>query len=413
MDIINSLLVPVSWPTSGAWEAIISWFMGVGNIAIAIILLTICLKIVLLPLDFWQKMVTRKMTAQQALIQPELEEIKIKYANNQQLLQQKQAELYKKNNVSPTNSCLAMLVYMVVTMIVFFTLFSSLGNISKTQINYEYYQLEQEYRTVYNATGDETQAIASVTEKYDEIRVGFLSIKNIWRPDNWSSVFPKSDEFVSNTKTGFNIYEYETAGISYVYLTTNAELHTDAAEKQYVEPYVDLAGNIYVVKAESDATTAEIGGTTYNIVYGIENENYETNSDAAAGLALEQFKADFTKVTAGINEKYEGQWNGFLVLIVLSGVITFLSSWLATLGVKTRDNKGNEVKGAKPKPTMGIILAVVMIMFTFSYTSLFALYIITNSIMSTILTFVVNIIINKLELKKSKKDVKIADYVRR
>ena len=413
MDIINSLLVPVSWPTSGAWEAIISWFMGVGNIAIAIILLTICLKIVLLPLDFWQKMVTRKMTAQQALIQPELEEIKKKYANNQQLLQQKQAELYKKNNVSPTNSCLAMLVYMVVTMIVFFTLFSSLGNISKTQINYEYYQLEQEYRTVYNATGDETQAIASVTEKYDEIRVGFLSIKNIWRPDNWSSVFPKSDEFVSNTKTGFNIYEYETAGISYVYLTTNAELHTDAAEKQYVEPYVDLAGNIYVVKAESDATTAEIGGTTYNIVYGIANENYETNSDAAAGLALEQFKADFTKVTAGINEKYEGQWNGFLVLIVLSGVITFLSSWLATLGVKTRDNKGNEVKGAKPKPTMGIILAVVMIMFTFSYTSLFALYIITNSIMSTILTFVVNIIINKLELKKSKKDVKIADYVRR
>ena len=413
MDIISLLLTPVSWPTSGIWEKIISWFLGVGNIAVAIILLTICLKVILLPLDFWQKQVSRKMTAQQALMQPELEEIKRKYANNPQMVQQKQAELYKKHNVSPTNSCLGLLVYLIVTMIVFFTLFSSLGNISRTQINYEYYQLEQEYRAVFDETGDETQAKNSVTEKYEDIRVGFLSIKNIWRPDNWSSVFPKAEEFISSTGTNFKIYEYKTGNIKYVYLSTNSEIHTDGSNNEYVEPYVDLDGYIYVVKADSAEEAVAIGEKTYNVIYGEASETYKTNEEATAGLAYEKFKTDFAKITAGINEKYDGQWNGFLILILLAGAITFLSSWFGTLGVKTKDAKGNIIKPPKPKPTMGIILAVVMILFTFSYTSLFAIYIITNSIVSTLATFLINLLLNKLDDKKSKNSVQVADYVRK
>ena len=57
MDIINNLLAPQMWP-SGFWESIIKWFAGVGSIAVAIILLTICIKLVLFPLDFWQKRVS-------------------------------------------------------------------------------------------------------------------------------------------------------------------------------------------------------------------------------------------------------------------------------------------------------------------------------------------------------------------
>src|SRR5574344_1990225 len=113
MDFINLLLIPVSWPTSGFWEAVIKWFSGVGNFGVAIILLTLCLKIVLLPFDFWQKLASRKMTAQQSLMQPELEEIKQKYAGNQQMYQQKQMEIYKKYNANPGRGCLGMLVSMI------------------------------------------------------------------------------------------------------------------------------------------------------------------------------------------------------------------------------------------------------------------------------------------------------------
>ena len=209
MDFINKLLVPLSWPAKGLWENIIKWFAGVGNFGVAIILLTLCLKLLLLPLDFWNKSVSRKMTANNALMQPELQKIKEKYANNPQMMQQKQAEVYRKYNGQKgmQASCLAMLVYMITTMVVFFTLFAGLGNISRTRINYEYYQLQEEYKVAFAETGNEEQSQAKVVEKYEEIREGFLSIKNIWRPDNWSSVFPNSSEFIKSTSTSFKVYE--------------------------------------------------------------------------------------------------------------------------------------------------------------------------------------------------------------
>ena len=515
MDFITNILAPLQWPT-GFWESIIKWFAGVGSIGVGIILLTLCLKLVLLPIDFWQKLASRKMTAQQAIMQPELNEIKQKYGNNQALMQQKQAELYKKYNASPANSCLVMILYLVVTMLVFFTLFSGLGKISRTQINYEYYTIEQTYRQTYEANQTDPNVVElsqnAAAEKYDEIKQGFITIKNIWRPDNWSSVFPKAEEFLKSTNASLRAYTYtyepentETSEpakkITYIYLSTNSQVYEDTNGNKYVEPYVDLNGNVYVIYDVSATATnpatftikAQDGNINYsNLVYSTLFESY-SNSDlgityfyltqnqtntytfeenthimpyifgntiyATAGTdtevvingktynvdysktedmlitqyttdlstekvqdnyayssaadALSTFKADFELVTKAINDKYEGQWNGYFVLIILAGAITFLSSYLTNLGVKTKDKKGNDVKASKPKPTMGIIMAFIMIFFTFSYTSAFAIYIIANSIISTILTYLSNLVLNNMELKKEQKENKVADYVRK
>lgn len=501
MDFVNTLLAPTQWP-SGFWETIIKWFAGVGSVGVAIILLTLCLKLVLFPLDYWQKSVSRKMAVQQALIAPEMEALQKKYQNNQAMLQQKQAELYKKHNVSPTSSCLGMLVYMVVTLVVFFTLFSGLNNISQSKINYEYYQLEQEYRIVYNqnALQDDAVQIAqqSVVQKYEDIKEGFLSIKNIWRPDNWSSVFPDANEFANSTKLQFKIFNFAPQNISYIYASTDAQKLVDADENEYVAPYVDLAGNIYAVRdisaTATNPTSVNIGGKDYNVIYStifkayqneaegltyyyltsnqsktytkngeklvlpyansgniyaisnnaegatnptqvtINGKNYNVVYDKteqelnallsnaeqisayqqnSANLAMETFKKDFSTVTAGINAKYDGQWNGYLVLIILAGAISFLSSYLSNIGLKTKDQKGNVVKSAKPKPFMAIVLSVIMIMFTVSYTSAFALYIVANSAISMLFNYIINVIMNAIENKAQKKGNQIADYVRK
>ena len=137
---------------------------------------------------------------------------------------------------------------------------------------------------------------------------------------------------------------------------------------------------------------------------------HQTNAGYAA---IDAFEKDFDLVTAVIHQRYDGQWNGYMVLVLLAGAITFLSSFLANAGVKTKDKKGNQVKGAKPKPTMGIVMAIIMIFFTFSYTSAFAIYIITNSALSMLLSYLSNLLLNKIEVKKEVKDNKVADYVRR
>jgi len=188
-----------------------------------------------------------------------------------------------------------------------------------------------------------------------------------------------------------------------------------------VAPYVDINNNIYAVKEEGQAELQIIdfednGQTvTLNVVY-FENELPEntTIEQATLELAKSSFTDNFTTVTTGINVSYGKQWNGFMVLILLSGVVSFLSSFLGNVGMKSKDKKGNTVGAVKPNPLTGVVLAVVMVMFTVNYTSAFALYIVANSVYSIIFNILINLIMNGLETHKQKKgNVVVADYVRK
>jgi YidC/Oxa1 family membrane protein insertase len=106
--IFNVLLI--AQPT-GVWETIIFAFTaGIANYAWAIIVLTLLIKLVMLPFDFFNKKFMRKNTKMQALIKPELDVIKKKYGNDQKLINQKTLELYKKHNYNMGGSCLFMFI---------------------------------------------------------------------------------------------------------------------------------------------------------------------------------------------------------------------------------------------------------------------------------------------------------------
>ena len=421
MDFIGSLLTAQAWPQGGVWESIIKWFSdGVGGkIAIAIILLTICLKVLMLPLDFWQKYNTRKMTVAQDLMKDELDAIKAKY-QDPNVVNQKTMEVYKKHNFKPTSGCLPMLVYMVVTMVVFFTLFSALGNISRTKVNYEYAQLQETYVASYDQaiadgqTPEEALVTAQgeVVVKYDQIREGFLSVKTIWRPDNWSSVFPNYTEFVNGTATRFGLVEIkdgETVVAKYMAKQANGDYTTD--------PYKTLDGKIYVSLVDTTLTQVTINEKVYQNTDWAEvtPQGEETMDQATKSAAIDNFKTTFETVTNGINNQYQGVWNGYLGLIVLTAVITFLSQFLSSIGTKTRDKKGNQVSGAKLNPVMGIVMAAIMVFFVVNYTSMFALYIVVSNILSVAFSIGMNLIINKIEDGKDKKkqDKITPDYVRK
>ena len=147
--------VAVKQPT-GVWEKIIMAFNGgIQNYAWAIIVLTIVIKLILLPLDFFNKKVTLKNTKVQAEIQPEIEKIQKKYGNNKQMINQKTMELYKKHNYNVTGSCIMMLVYMALTLFVFFTLFSGLNSMAAYKVGNQYQNLEMTYNKVaYGITYD-------------------------------------------------------------------------------------------------------------------------------------------------------------------------------------------------------------------------------------------------------------------
>lgn len=78
----------------------------VSNYGLAIIIFTILIKLILLPLNIKSQKAMKK----QQKIQPILQEIQTKYANDKEKLQREMMKLYKENNVSMTGGCLPMLI---------------------------------------------------------------------------------------------------------------------------------------------------------------------------------------------------------------------------------------------------------------------------------------------------------------
>lgn len=87
-----------------------------GNIAVAVIILTIIVKIVLLPLS--KKMFLSQVA--QKRIQPQLKKIQEEFKDNRQMLGIKMMELYKQNNLNPFSSILLLFIQIPIVFALYF-----------------------------------------------------------------------------------------------------------------------------------------------------------------------------------------------------------------------------------------------------------------------------------------------------
>jgi YidC/Oxa1 family membrane protein insertase len=98
---------------------LLSWIhSGVGSWGIAIILLTIIVRIVIFPLT-WKQI--RSQLAMQSL-QPKLKELQQKYRGDKQKLQQKTMELYQQYRVNPFASCLPLLLQLPIFILLYYAI---------------------------------------------------------------------------------------------------------------------------------------------------------------------------------------------------------------------------------------------------------------------------------------------------
>ncbi len=108
---IHSGLVSVGLdPSSGA-----AW-------ALAIVLLTVAMRVLLFPLFVKQIQSSRKMQA----LQPKMKELQQKYKNDKQRLNQEMMKLYQEHGANPLGGCLPLLVQLPI----FYGLFTVLRNIA-------------------------------------------------------------------------------------------------------------------------------------------------------------------------------------------------------------------------------------------------------------------------------------------
>jgi len=104
----------VSFLALAPWQSLLNglgWCLAqiysvVPNYALAIIILTVLIRLLLLPFGFKQ---IKSMQHMQAL-QPELKQLQKKYKNNKQKLQEEQMQLYREAGVNPLGGCLPLLL---------------------------------------------------------------------------------------------------------------------------------------------------------------------------------------------------------------------------------------------------------------------------------------------------------------
>lgn len=188
-------------------------FSIVQNYSVAIIIVTIAIRVLILPLDLRQKQSTRKM----ALVQPKLESLKKRYANNPQQLQKKQQELYRQEGVKPLAGCLPMLI----TLPIFFAFFGAMRVLAA----------EQTITFILNAQhiGESAYNLPS-----------WLWVNNFWQPDSGlSAIMPAASEFVSYVQSNASYINPQS-----LHMLANADLIRFGTTIEPTAAYDTLTGAI-------------------------------------------------------------------------------------------------------------------------------------------------------------------------
>lgn len=102
-------------PMSAAMKLFYSW---TNNYGFAIVMLTVIVRLLILPLTLYQARAMKKIQD----IQPLMKELQEKYKNQPQDLQQKMMALYKEHKVNPLSGCLPTLIQLPFLYAIFFVL---------------------------------------------------------------------------------------------------------------------------------------------------------------------------------------------------------------------------------------------------------------------------------------------------
>lgn len=103
---------------------VLNFFYGwVHDYGFAIILLTVAMRVVLLPLTIKQT----KSQFELQRIQPKIKQLQAKYKNDKEKLQEETLKFYQENKVNPLGGCLPLILQMPI----FFALFRVLGTTTK------------------------------------------------------------------------------------------------------------------------------------------------------------------------------------------------------------------------------------------------------------------------------------------
>lgn len=238
---------------------------GFGNVFLTILISTILLR----ALNIFSDIKTRKSSAKMAEVQPEIQRLQKKYANDPRRFQAEQTKLMKEKGVSMWGSCLPMLI----TMPLFFCFIAA----------FRYWGYEMNLRLLVDE---------NAMELFKSFK--FLWINNIWQPDNGlTPVLANGASFLATPQLSNLLYLQEPGvgeklvemglavtkvyqgGVSYQLLSNDAAIAIyDAAIQPFLDVYKGYNNGWFIMSILA-------GGTNFLSAWLMTKNTPAANEEAA------------------------------------------------------------------------------------------------------------------------------------
>lgn len=333
---------------------------GVASFGWTVVLFTVILRLILSPLDIWQKVISRRNNKAMERMKPQLEALQARYADDKQRLQQEQMALYKKEKYSTMGMCLPT----IVTFVVFFVVFAGFRQMVGYQFAKDYKECVKAYNT-------------SIAEQIEANKDADYIVDNgdgKWDIDDVQKTQEGADFYAAAKKNAqhavYNVYYSEDQVTIRSFLWIKNIFVSD----NWAQAVPDFA----TVTGQKGMATSKLTGITID----------EYNDVMADVLG-----------TGGYGK--DGKWNGLLILPILSIALSFLSTKLlsgsqAQPPAPPQDAQGEGAEKAKSQQQtmkmMQYVMPIMMGVFALFYSGAFALYMFTSSLCAILFQLTFNLI---------------------
>lgn len=333
---------------------------GVASFGWTVVLFTVILRLILSPLDIWQKVISRRNNKAMERMKPQLEALQARYADDKQRLQQEQMALYKKEKYSTMGMCLPT----IVTFVVFFVVFAGFRQMVGYQFAKDYKECVKAYNT-------------SIAEQIEANKDADYIVDNgdgKWDIDDVAKTESGADFYAAAKKNAqhavYNVYYSEDQVTIRSFLWIKNIFVSD----NWAQAVPDFA----TVTGQKGMATSKLTGITID----------EYNDVMADVLG-----------TGGYGK--DGKWNGLLILPILSIALSFLSTKLlsgsqAQPPAPPQDAQGEGAEKAQSQQQtmkmMQYVMPIMMGMFALFYSGAFALYMFTSSLCAILFQLTFNLI---------------------
>lgn len=333
---------------------------GVASFGWTVVLFTVVLRLILSPLDIWQKVIARKNNKAMERMKPQLEVLQARYADDKQRLQQEQKALYKKEKYSTMGMCLPT----IVTFVVFFVVFAGF----RQMVGYQFAKDYKECVKTYNA---------SIAEQIEQNKDKEFIV------DNGDGKYDIDD--VAKTEAGAEFYAKAKKNAQHaVYEVYYSEDQVTIRSFLWIKN-IFVSDNWAQAVPDFATVTGQKGMATSKLT----------------GITIDEYNDVMAEVLGTGGYGKDGKWNGLLILPVLSIALSLLSTKLlsgsqAQPPAPAQNAQGEGAEKAKAQQQsmkmMQYVMPIMMGVFALFYSGAFALYMFTSSLCAILFQLTFNLI---------------------